>query len=86
MGFSRPYYRFNQIEVDDFRPFGWAFVEYQPRPKLQLRMVFNDLFADFQRRLKTWDPDRAAAVLPTVSRRDLYFSPSLYVQVRRSFG
>lgn len=86
VGFSRPYHRFNQIEVDDFRPFGWAFVEYQPRPRLQLRMVFNDLLADFQRRLKTYDPDRAAAVLPVTARRDLYFGPVLYVQVRRSFG
>ena len=86
VGFSRPSYRYNQIEVDDFRPFGWVFIEYQPRRDLQLRLFVQDLGADFQRTLKTYDPDRATDLAPVTSRRDLYFGPSLYLSVRKTFG
>jgi hypothetical protein len=86
MGFSRPSYRFNQVQVDDFRPFGWVFVEYHPRRDLQLRLFLQDLGADFQRRLKTYNPDRATTLVPVTSRRDLYFGSSIYISVRRSFG
>jgi hypothetical protein len=86
VGFSRPSYRYNQIQVDDFRPFGWVFVEYQPRRDLQLRVFLQDLGADFQRSLKTYDPDRAKDLTPVTSRRDLYFGSSLYLSVRKTFG
>jgi len=72
--------------VDDFRPFGWVFIEYQPRKDLQLRLFLQDLGADFQRRLKTYDPDRATDLTPVTSRRDLYFGSSLYLSVRKTFG
>jgi hypothetical protein len=84
-GFRQPYYRFSQVEVDSFRPFGTAFVEYKPVKDISIRAELDDIGADYRRNLIIY-PDLRNENAPTyTSKRDLYFGPVPYFRVRHTF-
>jgi hypothetical protein len=83
MGWRQPYYDFNQVEVDNFRPYGTVFVEYRPRPGLSLRGEVDDIGADFRRTLEIFPDLRSTTAQQLNDIRSLYFGPTLYFRVRQ---
>ena len=85
LGWRQPYYRYSQVEVDSFRPYGKLFVEYAARPGLTLRGELDDIGADFRRSLEVYPDLRSTTAQQYTDLRDLYVGPSMYVRVRQAF-
>jgi hypothetical protein len=85
LGWRQPYYRFSEIEVDSFRQYGTAFIEYKPKLNLSLKAEVDDIGADFRRTLEVYPDLRSTTAQEDTDVRDLYFGPSIYFRVRQSF-
>jgi len=85
LGFRQPYYRFSQVEIDTFRPYGELFAEYVIRPGLTLRSEINDIGADFRRTLEVFPDLRSTTAQEYADVRDLYFGPTVYFRMRQAF-
>jgi hypothetical protein len=84
-GWREAYYRFDQIEVDTWRPNGSAFVEYRPIKTLAIRFELDDISADYRRNLEVFPDARSLTAMTYSAKRDLYFGPTPYVRIRRTF-
>ena len=85
LGFRQPYYRFNQVEIDTFRPYGTLFAEYVIRSGLTFRTEVDDIGSDYRRTLEVFPDLRSTTAQEYTDTRDLYFGPSVYMRLRQSF-
>jgi hypothetical protein len=83
LGWRQPYYNFNQVEIDNFRPYGTVFVEYRPRRGLSVRGEVDDIGATFRRTLEIFPDLRSTTQQQENDIRSLYFGPTLYFRVRQ---
>jgi hypothetical protein len=84
LGWRQPYYNFDQVEIDNFRPYVTAFFEFRPRPGLSLRGELNELGTDFRRTLEIFPGLRGATQQTENDVRSLYFGPELHFRVRQT--
>lgn len=81
------YYRSSVEELVKLRTFVVGFVEYRPRPNLQIRAEAQNATARNLRVTRyLYGGLRGASPLERVDDRDLEFGPILWLRVRRTFG
>jgi outer membrane receptor protein involved in Fe transport len=83
LGWRQPYYRFSEVEIDAFRPYGGLFVEYKHDAHLSFRAEINDIGVDYRRTLEIFPDLRNQSLQTSTDVRDLYFAPSILFKVRR---
>lgn len=84
LGWRQAYYDFDQVEIDEFRPYATVFIEYRPKPGLSVRGEIDDIGADYRRTLEEFPDLRSTSVENENDIRNLYFSPVLYLRVRKA--
>jgi hypothetical protein len=84
-GWRQAYYRFSEVEVDNLRPFGQLFGEYQVRAKTALRLELDNLGQDYRRTLEVYPDLRSTTAQEYTDIRDLYFGPLIHLRLRQSF-
>jgi hypothetical protein len=84
LGWRQAYYDFDQVEIDNFRPYGTVFVEFKPRPGMSVRGEIDDLGADFRRTLEEYPDLRSTTLENENDIRSLYFAPTFYFRVRQA--
>jgi hypothetical protein len=84
-GWRQPYYRFSEVEVDNLRPIGQLFAEYQLRPKTSFRVELDNIGEDFRRTLEVYPDLRSTTAEEYVDIRNLYFGPLIHMRLRQAF-
>ncbi len=85
LGFSQRYYRFNQVETDTLHPLIGVFVDYRPRPDLDIKAAVDHLDTRYNRRLTVTDGVRGVDPIVYAERRPLEQGPYVTVRVRKTF-
>jgi hypothetical protein len=84
-GWRQPYYRFSEVEVDNLRPIGRLFAEYQLRPNLSLRGELDNIGEDFRRTLEVYPDLRSTTAQEYTDVRNLWFGPLIHLRIRQAF-
>jgi len=86
-GWQQAYQRFNAVDTIKLDPFLMVFVEWRPRPDLNIRAEIENITERGYRRTTLIYPGlRNGGGAPTLSDRDLHFGRILCLRVRKSFG
>ena len=84
-GFQQRYYRFNQVETDTFYPLYGLFVQWKPKPDLDLKLQVDHIATRYNRRLTVYDGVRGVDAVAFAERRPLELGPYVQARVRKSF-
>ena len=86
-GWQQVYRRFNAADAIKLDPFLMVFLEWRPRPDVNIRAeVENITERGYRRTTLIYPGPRNAGGAPTLSDRDTHFGRILYLRVRKSFG
>ncbi|WP_091734993.1 TonB-dependent receptor plug domain-containing protein [Phenylobacterium immobile] len=81
------YFRSSNKELVKLRTYVTGFVEYRPKPNLQLRAELQNATSRGLRVTRyLYDGPRGAAPLAAINDRHLQFGPMVWFRVRRTFG
>lgn len=88
-GYQNTLYRFNQTDTYKLDPFLMTYVEWRPRPDLQVRVEWENITRRGYRQSTTTfeglrDPDGRGPA--TLSDRNFHFDQILYARIRKTFG
>ena len=84
-GFRQRYYRFNQVETDTYGQLYGLFVQYRPRPDLDLKLSVDHLGNKYTRRLTATDGVRGRDPVAFAEYRPLRTGPFVLARVRKTF-
>ncbi len=84
-GFQQRYYRFNQVETDTFHPLYGLFVQWKPKPDLDLKLQVDHVATRYDRRLTAYDGVRGVDPVAFSERRPLRLGPYVQFRVRKTF-
>jgi hypothetical protein len=88
-GWQQVYYRFNAVDAFKLDPFLMTYVEWRPRPDLNLRLELENITErGYRHTTTTYDGVRdAAGSGPAVySDRNFHFGRIVYIRLRKTFG
>ena len=84
-GFRQRYYRFNQVETDTFSPILALYVQYKPKPDLDLKLQVDHIGTRYARRLTVTDGVRGTDPIAFAERRPLEQGPYVTARLRKTF-
>ena len=85
LGFTQRYYRFDQVETDTFHPLFGVFVDWKPRPDLDLKAQIDHIGTKYNRRLTVVDGVRGVDPILYAEQRPLEIGPYLTLRLRKTF-
>ena len=85
LGFQQRYYRFNQVETDTFHPLVGLYVDFKPRPDLDLKAQIDHIGTRYSRRLTDTDGVRGVDPILFAEQRPLDIGPYVSLRLRKTF-
>jgi outer membrane receptor protein involved in Fe transport len=86
-GWRESYYRFNLIQTTKLRTFVKPFVEWRPRPDLNLRIELPNITArDLHRTVYSYSGPRSQGGAATIDDRTYHPGRMFYFRIRKTFG